>query len=424
MPASLVVGAQWGDEGKAKVIDFVSNDIDIIVRYQGGANAGHTVIVDGKKYVFHLVPSGVIYPNTTCVIGNGVVLDPQSFLSECDDLEKSGFPVYNRIFISDACHLIFPLHQLIDSSREAGANEDQKIGTTKRGIGICYADKMMRVGLRAGDILDDNALQKKLKNFLDVKNSELKKYYGLQEVSYDETLKNLRAFRERAGHLIINTSWYLNEALGKGKKILLEGAQGTGLDIDFGTYPYVTSSNPTTGGALIGTGINFRHITDVIGIVKAYTTRVGEGPFPTELFGEAGEKLRTAGGEFGATTGRPRRCGWFDAEMIRHSVRVNGINTLALTKIDVLSDYDTIPVGIGYELNGQRLNYFPSQNLENVKVLYKEFPGWKEDISGVTKYSDLPEKCKSYIKGLEELTGVPARIISTGPDRADTIAQE
>lgn len=424
MPADLVVGAQWGDEGKAKVIDYLSKDIDIIVRYQGGANAGHTVVVDGKKYVFHLIPSGVIYPNTTCIIGNGVVLDPEFFLKECISLQNEGFDVFNKTFISDGCHLILPFHQAIDSTLESNSLPGEKIGTTKRGIGICYADKMMRTGLRAGDLLDDSILKNKLKMIVQRKNQTLTKLYGLPPASFEDIYEKLRAFRDRARKMIINTPYYLNQELKKGKRVLLEGAQGTGLDVDFGTYPFVTSSNSTTGGAITGSGISFHHLKQVYGISKAYTTRVGEGPFPTELFDEEAERMRTLGHEFGATTGRPRRCGWFDVEMIKHSVRVNGMTSLVLTKIDILSNYDKIPVGIGYEINGKRLEYLPTSGLENVKVIYEELPGWKSNITGINRFEDLPALCKDYILYLQKMIEVPIHIISTGPDRIHTIINE
>ncbi|HMV79006.1 MAG TPA: adenylosuccinate synthase [Leptospiraceae bacterium] len=424
MPAELVVGAQWGDEGKAKVIDYLSKDTDIIVRYQGGANAGHTVVVGKNKYVFHLVPSGVIYPKTQCVIGNGVVLDPEFFLEECDHLTKEGFDVYKKTFISDACHLLLPFHRTIDSLIESSSEPGKKIGTTKRGIGVCYADKMMRVGLRAGDILEDDTLEDRLKHAVDLKNKTLNKLYGETPASYKEILDQLKHFRDKAGHMIINTAYYLNEQLKQGKFVLLEGAQGTGLDVDFGTYPYVTSSNSTTGGAISGTGISYHYLGKVYGISKAYATRVGEGPFPTELFGEEGDRMRKLGSEFGATTGRPRRCGWFDTEMIKHAIRVNGMSTLVLTKIDILSDYDKIPVGVGYEINGKKLNFLPSHGMEKVKVIYEELPGWKSDITGINEFSKLPASCRDYINFLTKQIGIPIGIISTGPDRNDTIVCE
>jgi adenylosuccinate synthase len=424
MSADLVVGAQWGDEGKAKVIDYLSKDTDFIVRYQGGANAGHTVVVDGKKYVFHLIPSGVIYPNTTCVIGNGVVLDPDFFLEECDTLQKDGFNVINKTYISTGCHIILPFHKTIDSLIEANLSANEKIGTTKRGIGICYADKMMRTGLRAGDLLDKETLKVKLKNIIDRKNKTLIKLYDAEPVSFDSVYDSMLNFVDKVRPMIINTPYYLNSELKKGKHVLLEGAQGTGLDVDFGTYPYVTSSNSTTGGAITGSGISFHYLKRVYGISKAYATRVGEGPFPTELFGTEAEKMRELGHEYGATTGRPRRCGWFDVEMIKHAARVNGLTSLALTKIDILSAYDKIPVGVGYELNGKKLEYLPFANLEKVKVIYEELPGWKTDISGINEFERLPSLCKEYIKFLEKSIDVPIEIISTGPDRSHTIIQK
>jgi adenylosuccinate synthase len=421
MPARLVVGAQWGDEGKAKVIDYLSSETDIIVRYQGGANAGHTVVVDGKKYVFHLVPSGIMYKNTFCIIGNGVVLDTDYFIEECDSLDKHGFDVFNKIMISDSCHLILPHHKSIDARRESHGS--QKIGTTKRGIGICYADKMMRMGLRAGDLLEKDWKTKVCK-LVDDKNTELVEHYKIDAIQPEEFIKSLENFIERFGSKIINTSYYLNHELAKGKRVLLEGAQGTGLDVDFGTYPFVTSSNPTTGGALVGSGISYHYLNEVIGISKAYTTRVGEGPFPTELFGDDAERLRKIGGEFGATTGRPRRCGWMDLELLRHAIRVNGLQSIALTKIDILSDYDTIPICVGYERNGKKLDYFPSQGLDEVKPIYEELRGWKSNIIGTKSYQDLPSDCRTYIQFLEKKLNTKIKWVSTGPDREDTILMD
>lgn len=419
MSAHLVVGTQWGDEGKAKVIDFLSEKIDIITRYQGGANAGHTVSVKGEEYIFHLIPSGILYENTICVIGNGVVLDPASFLEEMDGLKKRGIDALHRTILSDSCHLVLPFHKLIDAHRE-GLAGDNKIGTTKRGIGMCYADKMMRIGLRLGDIMEDN-LKDRLSHILEVKNAELKNLYNLPEVEIGPIYDDLMAFKNRIGGIVKNTSLYLNEELKKGKRVLLEGAQGTALDIDFGTYPYVTSSNPTTGGAITGTGISFQHLKQVTGICKAYVTRVGEGPFPTELFGEEGETLRKYGREYGATTGRPRRTGWFDTELVKHSARVNGLTDIALTKLDILSEYDEIPVCTGYEINGNKAEGFPSHGLEKVKPVYEKLPGWKSDISKARTLNDLPKNCRSYIDRLTELTEVPISLISVGPGREDTI---
>lgn len=421
MSAHLVVGTQWGDEGKAKVIDYLSSDIDLIVRYQGGANAGHTVTTGGKKYIFHLIPSGILYPDTVCVIGNGVVLDPEAFENELNSLKEQGVGDMSRIVISDACHIVLPLHRIIDAHREslAGGN---KIGTTKRGIGITYADKMMRMGLRMGDLLNRKKLETRLSHILEMKNKELKDLYGLDPIELDPLLEMLSSYGEKFKPSIRNTSLFLNQELEKGKTVLLEGAQGTGLDIDFGTYPYVTSSNTTTGGAIAGSGISFQYLNEVTGIVKAYVSRVGEGPFPTELHGEEAEQLRKLGDEFGATTGRPRRCGWFDVELIRHAARVNGLTGLALTKLDILSHYDEIKIGVGYKLNGEKLDSFPSSGIEDVEVIYETLPGWKTDISKARKLEDLPGECRAYVDRLQEYTGVPVKLISVGPGREDTIS--
>ena len=421
MSAALVVGTQWGDEGKAKVIDYLSSKIDFIVRYQGGANAGHTVVVDGETYIFPLIPSGILYPNAVCVIGNGVVLDPEAFRDEVRALARRNIEAKERVIISDACHLVLPLHRIIDAHRENAAGE-KKIGTTKRGIGICYGDKTMRIGLRAGDVLHADRLRDRLGHILEIKNYELKNLYRLPEVEFNALYEDLLAFGNEIRGMVKNTSLLLNENLAKGKTVLLEGAQGTGLDIDFGTYPYVTSSNTTTGGAIAGSGIDFRFLKTVTGISKAYVSRVGEGPFPTELFGAEVEKLRELGHEYGATTGRPRRCGWFDVELVRHAARVNGLTEIALTKIDVLSAYDTIKIGVGYKRGGEKLPAFPTDGyLEGVEVVYEEMPGWKKEIGHVLKYSDLPPECCKYIRRLEELCEVPIKLVSVGPGREHTI---
>ncbi|MBX7057149.1 MAG: adenylosuccinate synthase [Leptospirales bacterium] len=421
MSASLVVGAQWGDEGKAKFIDYLSGEIDLIVRYQGGANAGHTVLVNGETYVFHLIPSGILYPKALCVIGNGVVLDPDAFLQEVSYLEGRGIQVRERMAISDACHIVLPLHRAIDGSRESLAGE-RKIGTTKRGIGVCYGDKVTRIGLRMGDLLDSQRLRERLEAMLEVKNRELRDIHGLPEVKLEESYDQLLDFGQQVRGMVCNTSLFLNRELESGKTVLLEGAQGTGLDIDFGTYPYVTSSNTTTGGAIAGSGIRFQYLKEVIGICKAYVTRVGEGPFPTELEGDDGERLRKLGGEYGATTGRPRRCGWFDVELVRHAARVNGLTGLALTKIDILSAYDEIRIGESYWRSGQQLEAFPSDGrLDNIEVRYSVMPGWKTDISRARRISDLPAACRAYIDRLQELCQVHVQFISVGPGRDDTI---
>lgn len=422
MTAHLIVGTQWGDEGKAKVIDYLSGDIDIIARYQGGANAGHTVKVGNETYIFHLIPSGILYPDTMCVIANGVVLDPDAFESEIESLKEKKIDAFDRVILSDSCHIVLPLHRLIDEHREllAGGN---KIGTTKRGIGITYADKMMRTGLRMGDLLDSRRLEPRLKHILEMKNKELMDLYKLKPVEFQPLFERLSAFGERVRPLVQNTSFYLNREMERGKTVLLEGAQGTGLDIDFGTYPYVTSSNTTTGGAIAGSGISFQYLKEVTGIVKAYISRVGEGPFPTELHGEEGNRLQNLGKEFGATTGRPRRTGWFDVELVRHSARVNGLTGLALTKVDILGDYDEIKVATGYKLHGEKLDAFPGQGLEEVEPEYITLPGWKSDISHARTMEELPSACRSYIDTIEEKTGVPVKIVSVGPGRENTIVR-
>jgi adenylosuccinate synthase len=419
MSVTIVVGTQWGDEGKAKIIDYLSENIDIIARYQGGANAGHTVVVNNKQFIFHLIPSGILYPNTICVLGNGVVIDPKAFLEELESLKKEKINYEGRIFISDASHIVLPFHKIIDAHKE-NLSEGQKIGTTKRGIGICYADKMLRIGIRIGDLYYD--LDQKLKNYILIKNKELQYLYNIPEIKYEELYKELKDFAEKIKPMVIHTPTYFEKALKQGKSILLEGAQGTALDIDHGTYPFVTSSNTTTGGALTGTGIAYHYIENVYGICKAYVTRVGEGPFPTELKGEKGEELRKLGKEYGATTGRPRRCGWFDVELVKHAGRINGLTGLVLTKLDVLSHFDTIPVAIGYEFENKKMDYFPSYGLDSCKPIYEYLPGWKSDISHIKSYSELPKNCKNYIEKLQEWIQIPIKYISLGPNRSQTLA--
>ncbi|MFW6365036.1 MAG: adenylosuccinate synthase [Spirochaetota bacterium] len=420
MSATVVIGSQWGDEGKAKMIDYFSKDADIIVRYQGGANAGHTVVTGGKKYVFHLIPSGILHPGKTCVIGNGVVLDPIQFVEEMDSLINKGIDVNYRIFISDAAHLIMPYHKALDSALEE--LRTSKIGTTGRGIGPCYADKCLRTGIRVGDIfLTEKELEKKVRHTLEVKNLQLVKMHKKDPFSIDEIMEIIMTFKSRVQKMIINTGYYLNEESKKGKKIILEGAQGFALDIDHGTYPFVTSSNPTIGGALLGSGISYHMIERVVGISKAYITRVGEGPFPTEDFGDDGNTLREKGGEYGATTGRPRRCGWFDVELIKQAVRICGLTELTLTKLDVLSGFDTIRIAVGYTYQGKKIDMFPSFLLDEVSPVYEEFEGWQEDISDCTSFDELPEQARKYVHHIEELIGIPITIVSVGQDRKNTI---
>lgn len=420
MSCTVVIGSQWGDEGKAKMIDYYSHDADIIVRYQGGANAGHTVVVDGKKYVFHLIPSGILHKGKICVLGNGVVLDPLKFIEEIDKLIEQGIDIDYRIFISDAAHLILPYHKALDGAIEE-LREGNKIGTTGRGIGPAYADKCFRTGIRVGDLFDEEELEKKVKQTLKIKNLQLEKMHGREPYSIDEVMDILLNFKSRVQKMIINTAFYLNEESDKGKKIILEGAQGFGLDIDHGTYPFVTSSNPTVGGALLGSGINSFQVSKVVGITKAYITRVGEGPFPTEDFSEQGDILREKGHEYGATTGRPRRCGWFDVELLKQAKRVCGITEVALIKIDVLSGFDKIKVATGYEYNGKRIDMFPSFMLDKVTPIYTELDGWTEDISQIRNYDELPVNTKKYIEFIEKAAGVKIAVVSVGPDRTNTI---
>jgi len=421
MPATLIVGTQWGDEGKAKVIDYLSKETDIVVRYQGGANAGHTVKVGDDKYIFRLIPSGILYPRTICVLGGGMVIDPDAMFQEIAELEAKGVNPGGRLRIADNAHLLMPYHKEIDVRSEEASGE-HKIGTTKRGIGACYSDKVNRQGIRIGMLYSDNFFESTLPRLVEQKNKLLTRMYDAPPMDLAEMREKLLGLREKLRDMVVNCPYYLNMELASGKRVLLEGAQGTMLDLDFGTYPYVTSSNPTTGGALSGSGVSFRYLKSVIGIAKAYSTRVGEGPYPTEIFGEEGELLRKAGHEFGSVTGRPRRCGWFDVEVVRHAARINGLSALALTKIDVLDEFKTIKVATGYELGGKRIDYFPSCSVGDIKVIYEEFPGWLEPTSHITKLKNLPKNARRYIDALAKYCGVPIAWVSVGPGRDNTIA--
>ncbi len=420
MSIKVIVGAQWGDEGKGKVVDLLSEGVDIVARYQGGANAGHTVVVDGKTYILHLIPSGILHAGVTCVIGNGVVLDPQALLEEIKLLESHNIDVSGRLFISHNAHLIMPYHKIIDQLKDQGVD---KIGTTGRGIGPAYIDKFARVGIKIVDLLHRDILVKKIKSNIEDKNQLLKKIYNVEQLNVDEIVDTYLHYDKLLDEFITDTSVYLNQAVKNGKNILAEGAQGAMLDVDFGTYPYVTSSNPTSGGACIGLGVPPTSITSVIGVVKAYTTRVGNGPFPTEQDNEVGETLRKIGGEYGATTGRPRRCGWLDLFSLKHSVMINGIEELAVTKLDVLDQFDEIKVCVGYEHKGKPLKSFPLDlcTLENLNPIYETLPGWKTKIAGIKGFDKLPGNCKSYISFIESYLGVPVKIISIGAMRDETI---
>jgi adenylosuccinate synthase len=419
MSVTIVVGSQWGDEGKGKIVDILSERFDIVARYQGGANAGHTVTIGENQYILHLIPSGILRENVICVIGNGVVIDPSALLDEIELLEKNGIKVEGRLFISHNAHLIMPYHKLLDSIHESGKN---KIGTTGRGIGPCYIDKYARKGIKIVDLLDRKTLQEKIRENLTEKNNLLKKVYEHEELDVDEIINQYVEFDKRIDKYIKDVPSYLNNAIKEGKSILLEGAQGALLDVDFGTYPFVTSSNPTSGGACTGTGIPPTKIDNVVGVVKAYTTRVGNGPFPTELTDETGEKLRKIGAEYGATTGRPRRCGWFDAFLIKYSSLINGIDEVAITKLDVLSSFEEIKVCIGYESNGKLLKTFPIENqqFEKISPVYRILPGWNEDISKCDTYEKLPSKTKDYLNFIAKESGVNIKIVSVGPKRSQT----
>jgi adenylosuccinate synthase len=420
MSVSIIVGSQWGDEGKGKIVDILSEKFDIVVRYQGGANAGHTVQIGDRQYILHLIPSGILRDNVVCVIGNGVVIDPKALLDEIQLLENSGISIKGRLFISQNAHLIMPYHKLLDSINE---NTSTKIGTTGRGIGPCYIDKYARKGIRIVDLLDRAVLEEKIKTNIEEKNNILRKVYNHEELNVDDIINEYLEFDQKIDKYITDVPTYLNNAMNDGKSILLEGAQGTLLDIDHGTYPFVTSSNPTSGGACTGSGIPPTKISSVIGIVKAYTTRVGLGPFPTEMFGDEGNKLREVGAEFGATTGRPRRCGWFDAFLVNYSRMINGIERVAITKLDVLSYLDQIKVCVAYEINGRQLKSYPTDvnQMMQVKPVYETLPGWKSDISNAKYYDELPSAAKDYLSFISHQGGFEISLISVGPRRLQTI---
>ena len=427
MSTLVVVGSQWGDEGKGKITDLLSEEADIIVRYQGGCNAGHTVVKGDEQYIFHLIPSGILHRGVKCLIGNGVVIDPQSLLQEIENLKKKNIEIDDNLFIDFKAHVVFPYHKTLDEIRETKRGKD-KIGTTKRGIGPAYADKIARTGIRMIDLIDEKFLQKKLENNLNEKDTIFEKLYRLKISNQEkkDILKKYIEYGQLLKKYVTDVSLYLNQAISEDKKILFEGAQGTLLDVDHGTFPYVTSSNPIAGGACIGTGVGPTKIDRVMGITKAYTTRVGRGPFPTEMQGELEEYTRQKGGEFGATTGRPRRCGWFDAVLVNYAVRINGMDSMVLTKIDVLGDFDKIKICTSYKYNGETINEFPVhlETLQNCIPIYEEMEGWKGDISQITKYEDFPQQLKAYINRIEELVKTKVGIVSVGPKRSQTIIRE
>jgi len=419
----VVLGTQWGDEGKGKVVDLLTDRAKYVVRYQGGHNAGHTLVIDGEKTVLHLIPSGILRDNVTCIIGNGVVLSPDALMKEMTMLEERGVPVRERLKISEACPLILPYHIALDVAREK-ARGAKAIGTTGRGIGPAYEDKVARRGLRVGDLFNAEDFAAKLKEVLDVHNFTLTQYYGEEAVDYDETLKCAMEVADILKAMVVDVTDELDKAHNAGLPIMFEGAQGTLLDIDHGTYPYVTSSNTTVGGVATGAGFGPLKLDYVLGIVKAYTTRVGSGPFPTELECEVGQHLGVKGHEFGATTGRKRRTGWFDAVAMKRAVQINSVTGFCLTKLDVLDGLETLQICVGYKDADGNVKDVPpmaADGYEQVTPVYEEMPGWTDNTFGVTEFDALPQAAKNYIKRLEELTGVPIDIVSTGPDRNETI---
>ncbi len=423
MPNIVVVGTQWGDEGKGKVVDLLTSQAQVVVRYQGGNNAGHTLVVGGEKFIFHLIPSGILHPGTQCCIGNGVVLDPQVLLMEVDRLEERGLVLGpENLRISERTQVIMPYHQRIDLAREEKQG-DGKIGTTGRGIGPCYEDKVARRGIRIADLIDPDILQAKLADILPEKNFYLEKYLGAQPFTGEEILAAYLPMGARLKPWVANVSVLLAQAVREGKNILFEGAQGTHLDIDHGTYPFVTSSNPVAGAACAGAGVGPNQLHRVLGIVKAYTTRVGAGPFPTECLDSIGDHLVECGVEFGSTTGRRRRCGWLDAVVLRNAARLNGLTGLAITKLDVLTSVDPVKICVAYDLDGERRQTIPPtiQELERCRPVYEELPGWQQDLLGVRRFQDLPGATRDYLQRLEKLAGVPIQIVSVGPDREETI---
>jgi len=423
MPNVVVIGAQWGDEGKGRIVDLISEKVDIIVRYQGGNNAGHTIVIGNEKVVLHHLPSGILRQDKLSLIGNGVVIDPKVLLQEISELESAGYSADEKnLKISDRAHVIMPYHREIDLARES-MNGNSKIGTTGRGIGPVYEDKAARRGIKFADLIDPDSLSARLKDVLEERNSYLTKVLGGNPISFEEIFEEYVEYGRKLKRFSCDVSTLLNNSISNGQNILFEGAQGALLDIDFGTYPYVTSSSSGSGGASPGTGVGPTKIDMVLGISKAYTTRVGEGPFPTEISGELGEELRRAGGEFGATTGRSRRCGWFDAFALKYAAQTNGISWLAITKLDVLSGFEKINICVGYSYKGEQLSSFPSNNqvFKDIEPIYEEMEGWKDDISEAKDIAELPIQARKYLEKLEETTGVPIYTVSLGPSREKII---
>ena len=424
MSAIVVMGTQWGDEGKGKIVDYLAEQADVVARYQGGNNAGHTVVVAGKEFKLHLLPSGILYKGKTCVIGNGVVIDPAVLIKEIKGMLKKDIKT-DDLKISNRAHVIMPYHRLLDEL-EVEYRGDHKIGTTKRGIGPCYMDKNSRCGIRMVDLMDAEEFSEKLKRNLEAKNHMLKAVYGVDGFDYETVKQEYLGYADELRSYIADTSVVLNQAIKQDKKVLFEGAQATMLDLDHGTYPYVTSSNPIAGGMCVGAGIGPTKISNVIGVVKAYTTRVGEGPFPTELLDEVGDQIRTSGHEFGTTTGRPRRCGWLDACVVRYAVDLSGIDYMAITRLDILDAMKTLKICVAYKHKGQIINEFPAslKVLAEVEPVYEEFAGWESDTTGIRSYAELPLNARRYLERLSEVAGTKLGIVSVGPGREQTIIMD
>ena len=421
MSAVVVMGTQWGDEGKGKIVDYLAEQSDLVVRFQGGSNAGHTVTVEGKEFKLRLLPSGILYDGKKCVIANGVVINPKVLLQEMDGMEAQGVSV-NGIRISNRAHVILPYHCIMDGLLEEALG-DKKIGTTKNGIGPCYMDKDNRIGIRIVDLMDEEVFSEKLKANIALKNKELKEIYQQEPLDYEAIRTEYLGYADRLRKYVIDTSAYLNEQIKANKKVLFEGAQATLLDLDHGTYPYVTASHPTSGGACVGAGIGPNKIDTVVGVVKAYCTRVGEGPFPTEQLNEIGDKIRTCGHEFGTVTGRSRRCGWLDACVVRYAGYISGIDYMAITRLDILDTFEEIKLCVAYKYQGQILNEMPAslKVLGAVEPVYETFAGWMTDTTGIRKYEDLPENAKKYLERLAEVAEIELGYVSVGPNRAQTI---
>lgn len=421
MATAMVLGTQWGDEGKGKIVDYLAQKADVVIRSQGGNNAGHTVVADGQSFALRLLPSGILFSEKTCIIGNGVVVNSEVLLEEIDGMVKKGVTI-SKLEVSTRAHVIMPYHIRIDEEDEKLRGDD-KIGTTKNGIGPCYADKINRVGIRIGDLMDRDVFYQKLKTNLELKNRLFATYYNCEGFDFEEIFTKYTVLAERIRPYVKDTEYSANQYIKEGKKVLFEGAQATMLDLDHGTYPFVTSSNPTAGGACVGSGVGPRMMSNIIGVVKAYTTRVGAGPFPAEQSNKIGEYLRETGHEFGTVTGRSRRCGWFDSVVVRYAAMLNSLDYLAITRLDILDGLDTINICKGYMYKGIELKEYPeSLNiLQDVEPVYEELPGWKTDISGCKSYDELPENARYYVERISQLVGVPLGIVSVGPDRSQTI---